>query len=86
MRQWMLGLALSLLAGSAIAEPQCTSESKDKWLGESDMKAKVMALGYKIKVFKVTKGNCYEVYGADAKGKRVEIYYHPITGKAVEEH
>lgn len=86
MRRWMLGLALSILASSAIAEPQCTSELKDKWLSEGEMKAKVAALGYKVKVFKVTKGNCYEIYGQDAAGKRIEVYFHPITGKVVEEH
>lgn len=86
MRRWMIGLAVSMLAGSAVAEPQCTSEPKDKWLSEADMKAKIVTLGYKVKVFKVTKGSCYEIYGQDAKDKRVEIYFHPITGKIVEQH
>ena len=86
MRRWMIGLALSVLAGSAIAEPKCTSEPKDKWLSEADMKAKIAALGYKAKVFKVTKGSCYEMYGQDANDKRVEIYFHPITGDVAERH
>jgi hypothetical protein len=75
-----------MLAGSAVAEPQCTSEPKDKWLSEADMKVKIATLGYKVKVFKVTKGGCYEIYGQDAKDKRVEIYFHPITGKVVEQY
>lgn len=41
--------------------------------------------GYKIKKFKVTSGNCYEVYGWDKDGKKVEIYYNPITGEKVKE-
>jgi hypothetical protein len=86
MRRWMLGFAFSMLAGSAVAEPQCTSEPKDKWLSESDMKTKIAALGYKTKIFKVTKSNCYEIYGQDTNGKRIEIYFHPITGKVIEEH
>ena len=28
-------------------------------------------------VLKVTKGNCYELYGSNPAGKRVEIYYRP---------
>ena len=50
------------------------------------MKSKVAALGYMIKVFKVTKGRCYEVYGQDKAGKRIEVYFHPITGDVVEQH
>ncbi len=86
MRPLMLGLAMTMLAGSAIAGPACTSEPKEKWLSESDMKAKLATQGYKYKVFKVTTGNCYEIYGQDDKGQRVEIYFHPITGAVVEEH
>lgn len=86
MRTLMLGLAFSMLAGSAIAGPACTNEPKDKWLSESAMKAKLATEGYKYKVFKVTTGNCYEIYGQDDKGQRVEIYFHPITGAVVEEH
>jgi hypothetical protein len=79
-------LALMTICGSAVAEPKCTSESRDKWISESEMKSKVASLGYQAKVFKVTRGNCYEVYGLDKAGKRIEIYFHPITGNIVEEH
>jgi hypothetical protein len=34
----------------------------------------------------VTTGNCYEIYGQDKQGKRIEIYFNPITGDVVEEH
>ena len=43
-------------------------------------------LGYKFKVFKVTTGNCYEIYGQNKVGQRTEVYFHPITGEIVEEH
>jgi hypothetical protein len=86
MRRIILVLALVTIAGGAAAEPQCTTEPKEKWISESEMKAKVASLGYKTKIFKVTKGNCYEIYGHDKAGKRVEVYFHPITGKIVEEH
>jgi hypothetical protein len=74
------------VSGSAYAGPDCTSEPKNKWLSESAMKTKIAELGYKYRVFKVTKGNCYEIYGQDASGKRIEVYFHPVTGKVVEEH
>jgi hypothetical protein len=86
MRGVITVIALVIICGSAAAEPQCTAESKDKWISESDMKSKISGLGYQAKVFKVTKGNCYEIYGLDKAGKRIEVYFHPITGKIVEEH
>ena len=51
---------------------------------EADFKAKVEAEGYKIKTFKVTKDNCYEIYGVDKDGKKVEIYFNPETGAELE--
>lgn len=86
MRALMLGLVISMMAGSAFAGPSCTSEPKTKWMSETDMKAKLATQGYKYKVFKVTTGNCYEIYGQNEKGQRVEIYFHPITGAVVQEH
>lgn len=82
----VIAAALCVLAGPALAGPTCTSEPKQKWMSESDMKAKLAAQGYKYKVFKVTTGNCYEIYGQNEKGQRVEIYFHPISGAVVEEH
>jgi hypothetical protein len=73
-------------AFSAWASPQCTMEPESKWLSEDAMKAKVTAAGNAIEVFKKTKGGCYEVYGRDSKGKRVEIYYNPVSGDIVEAH
>jgi hypothetical protein len=75
------------LSGPALAgEPQCTSEPQSKWLSESDMKAKIADLGYQIRVFKITRGNCYEIYGRDRAGKRIEIYFNPVTGSVVKEN
>ena len=86
MRGVIAVLAFLSMCGSAMAEPKCTSESKDKWINESEMKLKIASLGYQAKIFKVTKGNCYEIYGLDRAGKRIEVYFHPITGNIVEEH
>ncbi|WP_407804283.1 PepSY domain-containing protein, partial [Staphylococcus aureus] len=56
----------------AFASPSCTKEPKSKWMTEDAMKAKIDALGYKVKTFEVT-GNCYEIYGKDKDGKRAEV-------------
>nr|MBP7915437.1 PepSY domain-containing protein [Vitreoscilla sp.] len=31
-------------------------------------------------------GKCWEIYGHDKAGKRVEIYFHPITGEIAEKN
>jgi hypothetical protein len=78
---------LMIVSHSAFAEgAKCTSEPKEKWMSESAMKAKVADLGYTYKIFKTTSGNCYEIYGQDQSGGRVEIYFNPITGEIVEQH
>lgn len=67
------------------AEPECTKESKDKWKDAKAFETE-LAKTYKIKKFKVTKGNCYEIYGHSKEGKRVEIYFNPVTGEKVKEN
>lgn len=78
-----LAAALALAAGSAIAGPTCQAP-KDKWMKESDFKARLEQQGYRIKTFKVTSGQCYEIYGHDKDGKKVEIYFDPATAAVLE--
>ena len=51
---------------------------------EADFKKGLETQGYQIKTFKVSKGKCYEIYGFDKAGKKVEIYFDPATGAALE--
>ncbi len=74
-----------LAAGTASAGPECTKEPKAKWLDQSKFQASLKEQGYKINKFKVTSGNCYEIYGFSKEGKKVEIYYNPVDGKVVKE-
>lgn len=76
---------LAITASVANAGPTCTTKPTSQWLSEAKMKAKIGASGYAIDVFKKTKGNCYEIYGRTDDGRRVEVYYHPITGAVVKE-
>lgn len=70
---------------SALAGPECTKEPKDKWKDQKEFQKSITDQGYKIKVFKVTDGDCYEIYGWDKDGKKVEIYFNPVTGEKVKE-
>jgi hypothetical protein len=65
-------------SGAAMASAKCTAHPKEEWIKESDARAKLEEQGYKIKKFKVD-GNCYEIYGHNKEGKKVEIYYDTQT-------
>jgi hypothetical protein len=84
MKSIVLATLLTAVAGTAMASPTCTAP-KENWKPEASFKKEVEAQGYQIKNFKVTKGNCYEIYGTDKAGKKVEIYFDPASGKALEQ-
>lgn len=67
-----------------MAGPSCTDAPKEQWIKADEMRAKIVAENYTIDVFKVTKGRCYEIYGRDKSGARVEVYFNPVTGEAVK--
>ena len=76
--------ALALLPGALLAAPQCTDAPRVKWMSEAAMKQKVLDQGYAIDIFKVS-GNCYEIYGKNRDGKKVEIYFDPTDGRIVKQ-
>ena len=78
-----LFLVAAALSAPAFAAPQCTSAPRAQWLTEAAMKQKVLDHGYAIKVFQVS-GNCYEIYGKDKAGNKVEIYFDPTDGRIVK--
>lgn len=79
-------LVLALTAASALAGPTCTDEPQSKWLTAAQMTEKFTKLGYRddVKKLHVSKGKCWEIYGHDKEGRKVEIYFHPISGEIVE--
>lgn len=83
MKKLLAPVLFSLAASAAFAGPTC-NVPKEQWMKEADFKAQTEAQGYTIKTFKVSKGQCYEIYGFDKAGKKVEIYFDPATGKPVE--
>jgi hypothetical protein len=72
------------MGSAAIAGPSCTDAPKEQWIQADVMRAKIVAENYKVDVFKVTKGRCYEIYGRDKSGARVEVYFDPVTGEVVK--
>ena len=83
MRKILL-LSLVLASPLALAGPQCTTAERSQWQDQQAFQDKLKADGYQISKFKVTDGNCYEIYGFDKDKRKVEIYHDPVTGKAVK--
>ena len=63
---------------AALAKADCKAHPKSEWMKPEDAKARIEAQGYTINKFKVD-GNCYEIYGKNKEGKKVEIYYDAKT-------
>ena len=84
MRKLLL-LSLALSSPLAFAGPECTKVDKAEWQDQAKFQEDLKAQGYEIKKFKVTGGNCYEIYGWDKDKRKVEIYFDPVSGKAVKE-
>ena len=73
----------TLLAAPVFAsDNKCNSPAQDQWMTTEALTAMYAEKGYTVKNIKIEDG-CYEVYGIDAKGARVEIIVDPMTGEAV---
>lgn len=84
MKQLIVILALLGASPLVLAKKDCTTEPQSKWMSEADFKKKVEADGYKISKFKQP-GTCYEIYGTNSQGKKVEVYFNPVDGSIVKE-
>lgn len=68
----------------AVAGPECTTAEKTQWQDATAFQDALRTEGYEIKKFKITSGNCYEIYGWNKDRKKVEIYFDPVSGKPVK--
>ncbi|MGE3975111.1 MAG: PepSY domain-containing protein [Bdellovibrionales bacterium] len=85
MKMIFTSVLVAFMTLPAFADPKCTTEPKEKWQDEKAFEQSLKDKGYRIKKFKVTNTSCYEIYGWDKDGKKVEIYYNPVTGDTVKE-
>ncbi len=73
--------AAALAAGSpasATGKMTCNAGPQKSWKSQNALKASLAKQGWKVRKSKVD-GGCYEVYGTDPQGNRVEAYFHPVT-------
>lgn len=77
-------VALAALASQASAEEShnCGNAPKDKWMSKEAFTGKVKADGIEVRRIKEEDG-CYEVYGFDAKGNKIERLFNPETGAMI---
>jgi hypothetical protein len=79
-----LFIALLAITGTqALAKKNCTDEPKEKWMKEEEFRKKAEEMGYTIRKFKQT-GTCYEIYGSNKEGKKVEVYFNPVDGSIIK--
>jgi hypothetical protein len=71
-------LALSSSARATGACPIKDAVPKAEWQDKDLLEKKLVAAGWQVRRIKVDE-QCYEVYGVDDKGQRVEAYFHPKT-------
>jgi hypothetical protein len=72
-------LAFSASPASATGKMTCDAPQK-QWKSLPRLEAQLKKQGWQVRKSKVD-GGCYEVYGTDPKGNRVEAYFHPVTFK-----
>ena len=89
MRLLQIPAALALafaIATPALADDDgagCGNTPRDQWMSQDAAKSKATELGYEVRRVK-EEGGCYEVYGIDKNGAKVEVYMHPVTGVVVK--
>jgi hypothetical protein len=74
-------LSITCLAPAAYAgvhAEKCDPIPKEEWKSQAELEKKLTNQGWKVNRVKIENG-CYEVYGKDEKGAKVEVFFHPKT-------
>ncbi len=69
-------------ASGAFAKDNYCDVPENEWQTQEALETKLKEEGWTIKRVKID-GGCYEVYGMDADGKRMETYFDPKTFEVV---
>jgi len=56
----------------------CDSGPREGWQPQAKLEKQLVEQKWQVRRIKVD-GGCYEVYGFNEKGERVEAYFHPVT-------
>lgn len=78
----VLSASLALpISANATGLHRCEMTDRGDWLSEAELTSQLTSLGWSVRRMKED-GGCWEVYGTNPDGLRVEGYFHPITGAA----
>jgi hypothetical protein len=76
----VLALAATLASpAAATGKMKCDAPQKS-WKSIAALQTSLKRDGWQVRKAKVD-GGCYEVYGTDPQGRRVEAYFHPVSFK-----
>ncbi|MFA3917022.1 PepSY domain-containing protein [Ruegeria hyattellae] len=79
-RAFALLILLSFpVSAGATGIHQCEARDKSDWLTKDQLTERLEASGWSVRFMKED-GGCWEVYGTNPDGQRVEGYFHPVTG------
>ncbi|MEJ7685570.1 MAG: PepSY domain-containing protein [Variovorax sp.] len=89
-KSWVYALAGSAVFQLGAASAQwvdhdavsCSPVAKEEMRPQMELQRKLASEGWKVRQVKNFNG-CYEVYGFDASGQRVEAFFHPKTFERV---
>ena len=74
-------LSIGVAATPAAATGKMTCDAPQaQWKSLASLEASLKKQGWEVRKSKVD-GGCYEVYGTDPDGNRVEAYFHPVSFK-----
>jgi len=84
MNRFLITLCLTAVAGAAHAQhaEKCEPIPKEEWKPQAELERKLKNEGWTISRVKIENG-CYEVYGKNATGKKMETFFHPKTFEVV---
>jgi hypothetical protein len=74
----VLAVAVGTDSAGATGLATCDSGPKEGWKPQATLEKQLVARNWQVRRIKVD-GGCYEVYGMNEKGERVEAYFHPVT-------
>ena len=79
-------LALAVSASSAFAHGKvtCPEHPPAEWRPHTELEQKLVKEGWTVRRMEKTE-TCYEVYGKDPQGKRVEAFFDPKTLERVQD-
>lgn len=77
----LLALVSLAPAGAALASDRCMVPDAE-WRPQAELESTLIGKGWTISKVKKEDG-CYEVYGKDDKGARVEVFIDPKTFEVV---